>query len=335
MKEKGSDDRTAAAVLHARHGESAARRGARQETLGQARRRRQTRRRTRDRAHTSANDRARGAAASESIEAGHRARRRDPPRRARARRVQRRRRFGCAAARARTRAQADGRRSCVWRTSITARALGMARRMRRAARRRDAWRAASTSSRSTAPRQRRSGVARRAVRGAGRRSRAPRRDGVVATAHHARRSKRDGAACALARRGAEGLRGMPARRALADGIDLARPLLARRAPKHCAILPRARAAVCGRSHQRRSRAAPQRGARRARGAASALSRPRRGGRACGRTARARSRQATARADLRRAVRARLAEEEELRDIDFAHVEAAVRAIERGGAGAFI
>ena len=43
---------------------------------------------------------------------------------------------------------------------------------------------------------------------------------------------------------------------------------------------------------------------------------------------------TQRADLRREVRAVLAEQEGLQDVDFVHVEAAVRAIERGGSGRF-
>ena len=43
---------------------------------------------------------------------------------------------------------------------------------------------------------------------------------------------------------------------------------------------------------------------------------------------------TARADVRREVRAALAAQDGLRDIDFEHVEAAVRTIERGGSGRF-
>ena len=43
---------------------------------------------------------------------------------------------------------------------------------------------------------------------------------------------------------------------------------------------------------------------------------------------------TQRSDLRREVRAVLAAQESLRDIDFEHVEAAVRTIERGGSGRF-
>jgi tRNA(Ile)-lysidine synthase TilS/MesJ len=43
---------------------------------------------------------------------------------------------------------------------------------------------------------------------------------------------------------------------------------------------------------------------------------------------------TQRADVRREVRAALAAQEGLRDIDFEHVEAAVRTIERGGSGRF-
>jgi tRNA(Ile)-lysidine synthase TilS/MesJ len=41
-----------------------------------------------------------------------------------------------------------------------------------------------------------------------------------------------------------------------------------------------------------------------------------------------------RAELRRLVRDRLAREDTLRDVDFAHVEAAVRALESGSSGSF-
>ncbi|HYL28090.1 MAG TPA: hypothetical protein VEW74_09670, partial [Candidatus Nitrosotalea sp.] len=41
-----------------------------------------------------------------------------------------------------------------------------------------------------------------------------------------------------------------------------------------------------------------------------------------------------RAELRRSVRERLESEEELRDVDFQHVEAAVRALEGGRTGTF-
>ncbi|MGC1381934.1 MAG: hypothetical protein WA814_13040, partial [Candidatus Baltobacteraceae bacterium] len=46
------------------------------------------------------------------------------------------------------------------------------------------------------------------------------------------------------------------------------------------------------------------------------------------------RDGTHRADLRRTIREQLAGEEDLRDIDFAHVEAAVRALEGGRTGVF-
>jgi hypothetical protein len=46
------------------------------------------------------------------------------------------------------------------------------------------------------------------------------------------------------------------------------------------------------------------------------------------------REASGRAGLRSLVRGRLASERELRDVDFAHVEAAVRALETGGSGTF-
>jgi tRNA(Ile)-lysidine synthase TilS/MesJ len=46
------------------------------------------------------------------------------------------------------------------------------------------------------------------------------------------------------------------------------------------------------------------------------------------------REGTPRAGLRRSVRDRLAGESDLRDVDFEHVEAAVRAMEQGGSGSF-
>jgi tRNA(Ile)-lysidine synthase TilS/MesJ len=49
---------------------------------------------------------------------------------------------------------------------------------------------------------------------------------------------------------------------------------------------------------------------------------------------AHERDATPRAELRRAIRDRLAADRQLRDIDFSHVEAAVRALEEGRTGTF-
>ena len=46
------------------------------------------------------------------------------------------------------------------------------------------------------------------------------------------------------------------------------------------------------------------------------------------------RESSARSDLRRRVRERLARETPLRDVDFTHVEAAVRTLESGGSGTF-
>jgi tRNA(Ile)-lysidine synthase len=157
--------------------------------------------------------------------------------------------------------------------------------------------------------------------------------GVVATAHH-REDQSETVLLALLRgAGPEGLRGMPARRPLAERVDLARPLLRIAAAElrhacHVYALPYA---VDPTNADRGLR-------RNALRAALDTLRPLFPGldAAVARTAELLSEESagTARADLRRDVRAVLAAQEGLRDIDFTHVEAAVRTIERGGSGRF-
>jgi tRNA(Ile)-lysidine synthase len=156
---------------------------------------------------------------------------------------------------------------------------------------------------------------------------------VVATAHH-REDQSETVLLALLRgAGPEGLQGMRARRPLEDGIDLARPLLRIGAEElryacHVHALPYA---VDPTNADRGLR-------RNALRAALESLRPLFPGldAAVARTAEllAHESAGTPRADLRREVRAALAAQEGLRDIDFEHVEAAVRAIERGSSGRF-
>jgi tRNA(Ile)-lysidine synthase len=157
--------------------------------------------------------------------------------------------------------------------------------------------------------------------------------GVVATAHH-REDQSETVLLALLRgAGPEGLRGMPARRVLAERVDLARPLLHIAAEElryacHVSALPYA---VDPTNADRGLR-------RNALRAALDTLRPLFPGldAAVTRTADLlrEERSGSERADLRREVRAVLAAQESLRDIDFEHVEAAVRTIERGGSGRF-
>lgn len=156
---------------------------------------------------------------------------------------------------------------------------------------------------------------------------------VVATAHH-REDQSETVLLALLRgAGPEGLRGMAPRRPLEEGIELVRPLLRIGASElryacHVHALPYA---VDPTNADRGLR-------RNALRAALDSLRPLFPGldTAVARTAELLTAESagTQRADLRREVRAVLAAQESLRDIDFEHVEAAVRTIERGGSGRF-
>ena len=156
---------------------------------------------------------------------------------------------------------------------------------------------------------------------------------VVATAHH-REDQSETVLLALFRgAGPGGLAGMRARRPLGEGVELVRPLLhAGEAELRHAVAMHALPYAVDPSNADR---AFRRNA--VREALDSL-RPLFPGldAAIARTADvlAHEEDGTERADLRRRVRAELAREGDLRDVDFVHVEAAVRALERGGSGRF-
>ncbi|MGB8797259.1 MAG: tRNA lysidine(34) synthetase TilS [Candidatus Aquilonibacter sp.] len=156
---------------------------------------------------------------------------------------------------------------------------------------------------------------------------------VVATAHHQEDQSETVLLALLRGAGPDGLAGMRARRTLVPGVDLARPLLGIAADDlrglcHVHALPYAVDPTNADRGLRRNAL---------RAALEAL-RPLFPGLdgAVARTAEllAQELAGTQRADLRREVRAALAAQEGLQDVDFVHVEAAVRAIERGGSGRF-
>lgn len=156
---------------------------------------------------------------------------------------------------------------------------------------------------------------------------------VVATAHHQEDQSETVLMALLRGAGLDGLAGMRPRRSLSDGIDLARPLLHASAEElrhycHVHALPYAVDPTNGNLELRRNAV---------RAAFDAL-RPLFPGldAAMGRTAelvRAEI-EGRGRAALRREVRSVLAREDALRDVDFEHVEAVVRTLERGGSGRF-
>lgn len=164
---------------------------------------------------------------------------------------------------------------------------------------------------------------------------AARRNGcnVIATAHHARDQSETVMLALLRGTGPAGLRGIAARRPLAEGIELARPLI-RAEPSvllaycHARALPYAIDPTNADLGRRRNAV---------RSALEAL-RPLFPGLdvAVARAAElaAEERKGSRRAELRRGVRARLAEDSSLQDLDFEHVEAAVRALESGRSGTF-
>ena len=156
---------------------------------------------------------------------------------------------------------------------------------------------------------------------------------AVATAHH-REDQCETVLLALFRgAGPDGLAGMPARRALAGPVDLVRPLLHRSAHElreycHAQALPYAVDPTNADLGMRRNAV---------RSALEAL-RPLFPGldAAVARSAEIVGAELASsdRAELRRQVRAALDDQEGLRDVDFAHVEAVVRALERGTSGCF-
>lgn len=134
--------------------------------------------------------------------------------------------------------------------------------------------------------------------------------------------------------GPEGLAGMPSRRALDAGIELVRPLLripAQDLRYYChvnglpyAVDPTNESAALRRNAVREALAALRPafpGLDEAVSRAAELAASERSG--------------SERAELRRRVREVLRDEASLTDVDFAHVEAAVRAMESGGGGRFL
>jgi len=156
---------------------------------------------------------------------------------------------------------------------------------------------------------------------------------VIATAHH-REDQSETVLLALFRgAGVEGLAGMRPRRPLEPGLDLVRPLLRVGADElrhyaHVHALPYAVDPSNADAELRRNAVR----------AALAALRPLFPGldAAVARAAELAGEDLAGsdRASLRRQVRAALGEQEGLRDVDFAHVEAAVRAMERGTSGRF-
>ena len=156
---------------------------------------------------------------------------------------------------------------------------------------------------------------------------------VVATAHHAGDQSETVFLALLRGAGPSGLRGMRGRRRLEPGLDLARPLLAvpsekLRAYCHLRALPYAVDPTNAQAALRRNAV---------REALSTL-RPLFPGldAAVARAAAVLTDQqgATRRSALRLSVREQLEREDSLRDLDFLHVEAAVRALEGGRTGTF-
>jgi|SRR5579862_3832793 len=156
---------------------------------------------------------------------------------------------------------------------------------------------------------------------------------AIATAHHAEDQSETVLLALFRGAGPEGIGGMRARRPLLAGIDLARPLLRVSSDElreycHVAALPYAVDPTNADLGLRRNAV---------RDALEAL-RPLFPGldEAVARAATlvGDEAQEPERAELRRRVREQLAGEEALRDVDFEHVEAAVRALERGSSGSF-
>jgi tRNA(Ile)-lysidine synthase len=160
-----------------------------------------------------------------------------------------------------------------------------------------------------------------------------RRCDVIATAHHAEDQSETVILALLRGAGSTGLSGMRGRRPLAPGVSLARPMIgvapeALRAYCHAHALPYAVDPTNAQTNLRRNAVRE----------ALTVLRPLFPGldAAVARAAEvvAEERDGSRRAQLRKAVREQLSTEEDLRDIYFVHVEAAVRALEAGRSGTF-
>jgi tRNA(Ile)-lysidine synthase len=156
---------------------------------------------------------------------------------------------------------------------------------------------------------------------------------LVVTGHNAEDQSESVLLALFRGSGSDGLGGIRARRTLSPGVDLGRPFLrvpgeTLRAYCHAYALPYAVDPTNADASLRRNAV---------RTALEAL-RPLFPGldEAVSRAAAlvADEHDSVERAELRRAVRERLAREDELRDVDFQHVEAAVRALEAGTSGTF-
>lgn len=156
---------------------------------------------------------------------------------------------------------------------------------------------------------------------------------VVATGHNAEDQTETVLLALFRGTGPQGLAGMPARRELAEGIDLARPLL-----RHTRAGIREYVQMCGLPYSIDPTNADLAYRRNAVRRALAALRPLFPGldASVARSAHVVGDELleTQQAALRRQVRATLREHQALRGVDFEHVEAAVRALERGGSGSF-
>lgn len=156
---------------------------------------------------------------------------------------------------------------------------------------------------------------------------------AIATAHHAEDQSETVLLALFRGAGPDGIAGIGARRPIGDGVELVRPLLgvaseALRQYCHVRAIPYAVDPTNADMGLRRN--AVREALEALRPLFPALDE------AVARAARLLDdeREGTERADLRRLVRERLAAEQDLRDVDFTHVEAVVKAIERGGSGSF-
>lgn len=156
---------------------------------------------------------------------------------------------------------------------------------------------------------------------------------VIATAHHAEDQTETVFLALLRGSGPAGLSGMPARRSLEPGLDIARPLLGIPSARlrdycHAGVLPYAVDPT--NSDPGRRRNAVREALANLRPLFPALDR------AVARAAEviAEERRDSPRARLRRSVRERFAADDDLHDLDFCHVEAAVRALESGRSGTY-